>query len=536
MSSWKKLSKIYKPSKSYLPVHKPSQPIVRGFDEAVLRLADNMIVNDLQPEYYYSLNAVVNEAIDAHREVIDSDEDVYLHVIETMMPIALECQKALAALYIFDRLAPHKGKDFVNELLQMINPRWRLLVLEILKKPADELKLKHKGWGRRARALAKNLILKLEPFQVMKYAKHVKNLARWAHLSPELPQVNFVFENWKKDEEAKKKLMQTHSIYRDYISMWELSKAGKIPLSAVRSSSLPYTILKGFLGQLINKPEYFKALLPKMTVWEVILSLRQIENRGLMDDVEVRTFIKNKLKTEHLKNLRIDLRELFQAYKAVRNEFTREILYDVICNQLEELKNSLKPLLKELKIGIAIDQSGSMLNVIENSLALGFALATGGAKKVKVVTFSEIAYDIPMPKNPKDLIKLIDQLRPLGSTSIGAGMKKALEIDPDILIVISDMEQNTEPWSEEVWKEYMKRRGKKPIVIALKFTTSPKESVGEIQAMIRGRWLNIGEDENDFVVRNTWDIVRIIEYVLKLKVKILEISKKRRKKKAKKKT
>jgi hypothetical protein len=512
MSSFKSLTSGYKPSKIYHTAKEPK----KGWDENVLRLADNLILNDLQPEYYYTLDEIVKEAIDAHTSVIDKDQDTYVHIIKQLLPIALEAQKALSAIYIFDRLPMDKAKDIFEEIIKDMTPRWKLLTMEILKKPKPELKLKHKGWGRRARKIAKVLIDEMKTFQVMKYAKHIQKLARWAHIKPDKPSLAFIF-----NMREQKDLMEKDGMIKDYLEWKKWQTWSREELMAhLKSTNLPYTILKGFLSSKLNDPEIFEQLIHNMTIWETILSIRQLENRGLLErNLEQ---IIRKLKVEKLEEMRIDIVELFQAYRAVQTQTAKELLARLIMTQMESIKKALLPLLSELKVGIAIDQSGSMSGqALEYSLALGFALAKGGAKQVKVATFSTTAYDLPIPESTVDLIKLIDMIHPLASTSIGAGMERVLTIEPDILIVVSDMEQNAPPYTDEVYQRYVTKTGKKPIVISIKFTNSPKLAVGEIEAMLRGRWLKLGEDEYCFVIRNVWDLVRIIEFVL-AKIKMIK--------------
>jgi len=538
--SYKALKKGYKPSGIFRAIQPFEREITKGIPELdeVMRLVDNLMVNDLQKEYYYKLNDILIEAVQAHKELLELDSNVYKKLIELMLPLSLHGQKALAALMIYDKLPNTKeNNELLNKILMSLNPRWRMLWLEILKKPADFLELKHKGWGRRARRIAQTIIQTYKPFQIMKYTEHVKRMVRWAHLSETaFPDSTFIFKKFKKDNTVLDNLSNLYKEYQQwtkFIATKDFEDLDKIK-ETLKNSRLPYTILRGFLGKKVWHTRIFRQLLPRMTVWELVLTMKQAEKRGLMEQADILNYYKARLTPEALKYLRIDLLELFQAYGAVKHEATKDLLYEIICQQLHTLREELKKYLGNLKIGLAIDQSGSMEFILKNSLAIGFCLANGGAKKTKVATFSEIAYDLPMPEEPTDLIRLIDQMQPISSTSIGAGMHRVLEADTDMLIVVSDMEQNTPPFSDEVYKSYYDMHKRFPLVLSIKFTTDPKLAVGEIQAMHRGRWLNLGEIENCFTIRNTWDILKVIEYVMNKQKEIMKLIKEIQTKKKKK--
>ena len=127
-------NKPYKPSSSFRAVSSSGTasyelPKIPEMDE-VKRLVDNIMVNDLQEEYYYKAPDVVKEAVDAHLQLLELDPDLYKELIRLTLDISLNGQKALAAMYLYDRLPSTKDNDnIIMDIVRTLPPRWRMLWL-----------------------------------------------------------------------------------------------------------------------------------------------------------------------------------------------------------------------------------------------------------------------------------------------------------------------------------------------------------------------------------------------------------------------
>ena len=513
-TSWKGLRRKIKPSPSIsAEAYGVKAPV--GLEEKVRQLADTLIVNDLKEEYYYSQLDVAIDAFRIHREFADKHPELYKEVLKTLKPITLECQKVLAAIYLWDRRI---DRDFALELIKDVRPSWKITFFYVFKTRLDELCLRHKGWGRSLRKLAAKLIEGLSPYQLIKYKAKLISLARWCHLKPSSPNAQYLFRDYRKDEGIKQRLREADKLWLEIFELKEmLSKPTELAEieSFLKQVNIPFTVLKGMLGSLINEPEVFKSIIHTMTTWEAILSLKQLEKRGLLADKRVFDFLKEKLSPERLKELRIDIVELLQAFRKVRTKEAEELLKSVLRHQISSVAERLNPYLEGRRVVVVFDLSGSMHWVSDWSMGLALTLSQVKAKELKLVAFADEAITLPFPNVDDMLLGAFKKIRVGGGTALGKGLIEALKHEPDIIFFISDFEGNIEPWSDKVYGEYVKVRKSFPDVISIKFVTSPLTAPGEITALRLGRWLGIPKEQK-IILRNIWDLPTILEYVLNL--------------------
>jgi len=507
MSAWKSFKRRY-----YTPPSETSGAYGLSDEDSVRRLTDTFVVNDLKEEYYYSQNDIIIDAFNNHLKLVKENPDLYKSIIETLRPVMLDCQKVIAAIYLWDK---NIDRDLAIELLKEVRPTWKITFFYILKKPEAFMELNRKGWGRALRRLAyKTLLEKLPPFYAMKYRSKLVHLARWAHIKPDTASLTYLFNKWKKDEELRK-LVEADEYFKDYLTVKQELSSDVVDLNVLKQTNLPFTVLKGMLGRSLNVPSVFKAILHTMTVWETILSLRQLETRGLLDDKYVQDVIIKKLRPELLRRMRIDVTEIIQAYRRVNHPFAKTILEQAISNQIAAMIESLKPFLEEKRVAVVFDTSGSMEDVLDWSLALSLVCSMINPDETKLIAFADEAVTLPIPTEKKLLLGVYERLVPRGGTALGLGLMEALKHSPDIIIFISDFEGNIEPWSDDVYKEYVRIHKKFPEVISIKFTTSPATAYGEYTALRTGRWLGI-PNEHKLTIRNLWDLPTMLEYIFKL--------------------
>lgn len=476
-------------------------------EDEIRRLTDTFIVNDLKGEYYYSQNDVVIDAFRSHLDILEGDPELYLEIINSLRPVMLECQKVIAALYLWDR---DLDKELALELLKEVRPTWKTTFFYMLKKATPELGLRHRGWGRSVRRLAKEFLLgALTPFYSIKYRSKLRNLARWGHIRPDKAPLVYMFGKWKKDPELRK-ILEEEEYFKDYLKIIQDPS-----IKNLYSTSLPFTILKGILGKRTNEPTVFKAILHTMTVWETLLSLRQIEARGLMDDPDIQEMVARKLSSDSLREMRIDVVELLQAYRSTSHPFTRLMLENAIKSQISAMTESLTKYLEGRDVAVVFDTSGSMWHVMDWSLSLSLVCSMVNPEDTKLIAFADEVATLPIPTEEKLILNVYRGMVPSGGTALGKGLMEALKHRPDIIIYISDFEGNIAPWSDNVYEEYVKVFGRFPEVISIKFVTSPSTSYGEISALRTGRWLGI-PNEHKLVIRNLWDLPNLLEYVFHL--------------------
>lgn len=235
-SAWKSWKRGYKTTPSYT-----SAAFGLEDEDETRMITDTFVVNDLKNEYYYSQNDIVMDAFRSHLMVLNRDPELYLEIIKTLRPVTLECQKVIAALYLWDH---NIDKNLTLELLKDVRPTWKMTFFYMLKKAVPEMGLRHKGWGRSARRLVKEFLLTpLTPFYSIKYKSKLRNLARWAHTRPDRAPLVYIFDKWKKDPELKK-ILEEDEYFKGYLQVLQ-----DLTIQNLYNTDLPFTTLKGILGK-----------------------------------------------------------------------------------------------------------------------------------------------------------------------------------------------------------------------------------------------------------------------------------------------
>lgn len=549
-TSWKSLSKQYKTKHATKPSLTAQAAGVEQVDYDVNHLCDVLVVNDLKEEYYYTDNENARDAFEAHQKILKRSVSEYVEIISTMRPIMLECQKIIAALYLF-RIAGYRQLAF--DLLGEVRPTWRLTFFKAMKQAPAYANIKQ-GWNRTLRTAVKQLIANTQPYSIMKYAGKLHPVVAAAHLK-ENTKTRWLFNRNSRKGKAYLRRTAEFSAYFDLVDLVknqprERNVGMDEIANMVVQARLPYTIALGILGGLSKDRLIAKALLTTMTPWETILGLRKLSNAGIdFSDPEIVNIIVNKLRPEKLQQMKIDPIELMQAYNQVTDQTIRFQLKQLINTQIHAIGESIKAKVGNQKVAVVFDCSGSMGKVAEWSMMLAYAIGAT-IPNASFIAFSSEAYTLPVVAS-QDLLEQIAALREgrvqgmtlaygygapeyagtsygfrlqygtaryvslWGGTSLGAGLMAALQTQPDIIFFISDFEGNTEPYSDAVYRDYKARYGKFPQLFSIKATSSPWTAAGEYEAMKRERWLGIPE-EYAFTIRNLWDLPTILEYIYNL--------------------
>jgi hypothetical protein len=487
---------------------------ITSTDKDILHLCDNIVVNDLKAEYYYSQNDVARDAFESHLKVLEDSPSNYVSIVNTLRPVMLEAHKTIAALYLWTRDIDRK---LALDILSDVRPTWKLTFFTALSSAPTYAKIDGK-WNRTLRAMVQKMVEDSDPYFIMKYADKLKPVVSKAHLK-ETAKTKWLF---KRSKARSRRTLKEIDIFKEYFMLAEAVRTGDKPLitHVLMKSSLPYTIALGILGHYSKDRDVMRELLRLMTPWETILGLKKIENTNLnLSDSFVQTTIAKKLVPERLKTMKIDPIELSQAYNHVDNSVFKHALRELIDGQIRAIGESLKGKLGNAKVAVVFDCSGSMEQVAEWSLMLAYAIAKN-LPDVSPIAFSNNAYKINVTDNfYNDLSRLKSYPGLWSGTALGQGLMAALSEKPDVIFFISDFEGNIEPWSDIVYRDYKAMHGKFPKLISIKATSSPWTAVGEPTALRTGRWLGIPE-EFAFTIRNLWDLPTILEYLLNLLPKL----------------
>lgn len=524
-SSWKSLSLQRKRAIQTPPSISGRTLGVDSHSTAILRLCDAMIVNDLKDEFYYSQKDVAKEAFEAHRKVAEKNPTAYIDIVRTLRPVALESQKVLAALYLWTM---DIDKELAKELLSDVRPSWKLTFFYALRRAPAFAKI-NGTYNRTVKAMIRDVVDQTGYYHVVKYATKLKPIVALAHL-PEDTKTSFLF---KKRELRRAFFRGELSVkeYADYFALRQAVSEGSVPVvvRVLENATIPYSVALGILGSKFSKDErVVRALLRLMTPWETLLGLRRMEQNGLdLNSPELFRIIQNKLNPQKLQTMRIDPVELLQAYNNVSSISMKQLLEELIDLQVTNIGTALRARLGNKKVAVVFDVSGSMQPVAEWSLVLAYALSKSLGSNAVTLAFTtspyassgslDNAFILRHQINERttllrDIADLKRDPRLWHGTPLGSGLIAALNEQPDIIFFISDFEGNTEPWSDNVYREYKRVHGTFPEVVSIKATVTPQGAIGERTALRTGRWLGIPE-ETMITIRNVWDLDNILEYL-----------------------
>lgn len=499
-TAWKGLTKSYK-----TPSARTGEAFGIKGDEDILKFCETLITNDLKEEYYYSMHEVAMDTFKIHENIFKRNPKLYAEIVKTLRNVSLECQKVIASLHLWKT-----DRNLAKELLGDVRPTWKLAFFYALRKAPDYAKIP-RGWGRTIKAMIRDTIKNTSPYIIMKYASKLKPLVALAHLKED-EKTLFIF----KKNKARDILEKTE--FKDYFILKDAVKTGNITdiIKALKSISLPYTVALGILGKYNKNPSVLKHLIRLMTPWETILNLRKMQNANIdFNDPEILKQIQEKLNPEKLRDMKIDPVELFQAYTSIKVPVIKVLLRIIIDNQVKSIGEGLAKNLEGLNVAVVFDCSGSMDKVFAWSMMIAYAISSN-IKNAKIIAFSNEPYLVSMDMPLLEKMEILRKDERLWeATALGKALISALQFSPDIIFFISDFEGNIEPWSDDVYKEYVKQFGKFPKVVSIKFTTSPWTAIGEPTAIRTGRWLGIPE-EIMISLRNLWDLPNILEYLFNL--------------------
>lgn len=432
----------------------------------VLELVRTSVLEDLQPDFYHKADEHVKSTIKLHKEIAKKYPTFYADVFsdKEFTNYFLDASKVIALPYLL------QDKDnidiaFKNILDVQIN---RLDTLYNVCKNKDLFDVEVRNYILRKIFVAQLKYIENEkPKEYIgmisvKYAKLLEDIMASIRVrKQDLPPV------W---QESLHWIFGKHEEY-DY-TLNALKEAAKIRKLIKEKKKLnfvpkyiPFENWRGWATSLgLSDEEIFKKGYKLMTKNETRRYLATLQKYGLLES----TYHKKKIEKKIMKT-EADLVQLFYALK-VLDEQAKDILMKKGQEEYDNVVKNLKEILKDKKISVAIDCSGgcagftNLLNpdmqkkiikgedvpkwakIVQretfNVNVLIGKILSSASKKAKAYLFNETVQETELPEKFDELVEELKKVQCGGGSNILEAVNKAIEDNPDIAFIVTDMNEN----------------------------------------------------------------------------------------------
>lgn len=223
---------------------------------------------------------------------------------------------------------------------------------------------------------------------------------------------------------------------------------------------LPYRAAVSAIKWL--SPPVMIAIVDAMSPQELINNLASLKKRGALENEDIRAFIECKL--EDAKNdRRVSALKTRQAIKAagLDGEMGKQVaaVGDARIKSLGKISRST---------ALFIDKSASMDEAIEVGKQVASIIAPICTKGLHVYAFDTIAYPITAKGTElSDWENAFKGITANGSTSCGAALEALIKDgkQAEQMIIVTDQEENTQPFFERSLVHYVRQFGVKPDIV-----------------------------------------------------------------------
>ncbi|MDD5650180.1 MAG: VWA domain-containing protein [Candidatus Nanoarchaeia archaeon] len=234
--------------------------------------------------------------------------------------------------------------------------------------------------------------------------------------------------------------------------------------SLIVEHKIPYQIAIGLVEKIT--PSVLVAFINNMTAQEIITNIASLQEKGAMDNPDIKKIITEKL--EHAKTAKN-----VTALKSKRAKETNRVKDETVLKQLDEIADKQIKKSGTIKIptGILIDRSGSMDEAIKIGKQIASTISGTMEADLFVVAFDTMAQEIKV-KNPT-LTAWEEAFKPIragGGTSIGCGLDFLLRYNRYVeqLIIVTDEGENQQPKFVDVFDNYIKKMNIIPHIIIVR--------------------------------------------------------------------
>lgn len=226
--------------------------------------------------------------------------------------------------------------------------------------------------------------------------------------------------------------------------------------AAIQEHRIPFLVAMSAMGKRMQDTDVLHAIIQRMTPSELVTNMKLLEKLGVRNQAATRGALEEglaKLATSKKVSLKTTV-----AASQVGDEVLKQRLHAVQDKQLQSFAAEGNWL-------VLGDKSGSMSASIEAARVIAGTLAKMVKGEVHLIFFNDMPqYMNVSGKSYEEVIALTKNVKANGGTSVGCGMRYAIERKLDIngIAVVSDGGENAMPVFAQVYTEYCK-----------KFDTSP---------------------------------------------------------------
>lgn len=269
----------------------------------------------------------------------------------------------------------------------------------------------------------------------------------------------YAVSHYKPSERAQKVLFEKQypknsvfQIIKDLKSLTPLEACGQI-----LKHNLPMSVIVGSGVKVKDNRDVLLAMVTTMTGNELLNSSVMLKNLGAFNFPEVKSAYDvciEKAKTDTRVNT-------FKASKAI------EKVDNTLAKKLITIQNEKEKEIKDINANVLIlgDCSGSMEKAIEVTKKIAGVVSSkvSGDKYLIFFNTAPRLYDITN-KTSQQIHDMTKNIRAYGMTSVGCGLDYLKDKLLDIIIIISDGGDNTDPLFHNAYLNYVKKMGIEPLV------------------------------------------------------------------------
>ncbi len=433
---------------------------------AVLELVRTSVLEDFQQDFYHNPDDHVKSTIELHKKIAKKYPNFYADIFsdKEFTDYFLDTAKVISLPYLLQDKS-NIDVAFKQAISTQIN---RIDVLYELCRNEELF-----GVVVKRRWLQKLLYAQLHHIAnekpegyvgmiAVKYARNLEDIIAPLHLRKQkLPPVWQEALHWifGKDENYDYVLPVLREAARLRKLVKEKKKLDFIP------KHIPFENWKGYAAHLgLTQEEIFKKGYKLMTNNETRRYLSTLQKYGLLESTYHKKKIEKKLEKTHT-----DLVQLFYSLK-VLDDKAKEMMMKKGKQEFDNTVSNLKKILEDKIVNVAIDCSGGcagftnllspeMQKKIINgekvprwakivqretfnvNVLIGKVLSTT-SKKSKIYLFNEAVQETELPEKFEDLVEELKTAQCGGGSNILEAVNKAIESNPDIAFVVTDMNEN----------------------------------------------------------------------------------------------
>lgn len=415
-----------------------------------------LLTGVIKNQFYRNMQDAIDEATKLLPFAAKEDPAFLLKAVSFARDVNMKgmVKVAIAALYAYaddEFLSQQDVRAEIVNILGTFHPGQLLQFVEIIKS-----KKFGKGLGSRSQKWVRDVMegwseSKLE-YYTLKYPKDLNILARLVHPRYDDRKggiLDFIITNNKKKFKAKRQLAfeKLKTFYKN-----DSNKAANF----IIEENIPFDTVKGIGFKMT--PDFAMAEMVQMHLSSLLLNIRSLENHGVFNN------------KEGIKALELKMKEVQNA-RSIAIDFAKPYLHcssqsvkDVLLQAMADMLSVPMPFLESKRIGVSVDISGSMS---------GDALRTSGllcvpflkSNNLWFTTFNERLHEegsrlCPKLNNKKPLnqIRELLGLTAIGGTNISASIESAIlnNIKLDLMVIITDEQQNIGTRLMDTWKRYKK--------------------------------------------------------------------------------